>query len=83
MHPKIFEFSKYAKSKGIKDIHLTTNGTLFMKPKKFEKFLNLELINLYFQDSAHDESIEEIYKTKKPNIREYFKKLVKSKKRKN
>ena len=65
MHPKIFEFSKYAKSKGIKDIHLTTNGTLFMKPKKFEKFFESGIDKLIFSiDSAHDESIEEIYKNK-------------------
>ena len=32
-------------------------------------------------DSAHDE-IEEIYKTKKPNIREYFKKIGQIKKEK-
>ena len=83
MHPKIFEFSKYAKSKGIKDIHLTTNGTLFMKPKKFEKFFESGIDKLIFSiDSAHDESIEEIYKTKKPNIREYFKKIGQIKKEK-
>lgn len=84
MHPKIFEFSKYAKSKGIKDIHLTTNGTLFMKTKKMAQLFDSGIDKLIFSiDKAHDESIDEIYKTKKPDIRKYFNEIGKIKKEKN
>ncbi len=84
MHPKIFEFSKYAKSKGIKDIHLTTNGTLFMKPGKIEQLFDSGIDKLIFSiDKAHDESIDEIYKAKKPDIRKYFNEIGKIKKERN
>ncbi len=81
MHPKIFEYSKYAKDKGIMDIHLTTNGTLFLKKGKIDKLFNSGIDKLIFSiDDAHDESIDEIYKTKKPDIRSYFRKIGEIKK---
>ena len=73
MHPQIFEFSKYAKDQGVLDIHLTTNGTLFLKKGKIEELFNSGIDKLIFSiDDAHDESIKEIYKKKKPDVRKYF-----------
>ena len=84
MHPKIFEFSRYAKDQGIMDIHLTTNGTLFHKKNKINDLFDSGIDKLIFSiDVAHDKSIEEIYKTKKPNIREYFKQIGEIKKKRN
>ncbi len=80
MHPKIFEYSRYAKDKGVMDIHLTTNGTLFLKKNKISEFFESGIDKLIFSiDDAHDKSIDEIYKTKKPNIREYFSQIGKIK----
>ena len=81
MHPKIFEYSKYAKDNGIMDIHLTTNGTLFFKKRKIDELFNSGIDKLIFSiDDAHDESIQEIYKKKKPDIRRYFKEIGEVKK---
>ena len=83
MHPKIFEYSKYAKDKGIMDIHLTTNGTLFLKKGRIDKLFDSGIDKLIFSiDDAHDESIDEIYKTKKPDVREYFRKIGEIKRKK-
>lgn len=78
MHPKIFEFSKYAKDKGIMDIHLITNGTLFMKEDKIEDLFNSGIDKLIFSiDDGHNESINQIYenKKKKPDVVAYFNKI--------
>tara|TARA_B100001123_G_C15260061_1_gene1006263 strand:- start:300 stop:1262 length:963 start_codon:yes stop_codon:yes gene_type:complete len=84
MHPKIFEYSRYAKDKGVMDIHLTTNGTLFLKKGKINELFESGIDKLIFSiDDAHDESVEEIYKNKKPNVREYFNEIGKIKKERN
>lgn len=81
MHPKIFEFSRYAKDQGVMDIHLTTNGTLFSKENKIKQLFDSGIDKLIFSiDDAHDKSIEEIYKDKKPDIRKYFSEIGKIKK---
>ena len=84
MHPKIFKFSKYAKDKGVLDIHLTTNGTLFSKKGKIDEIINSGIDKLIFSiDDAHQESIDEIYKgKKKPDIVEYFNKISELKQKK-
>ena len=83
MHPKIFEFSRYAKDQGVMDIHLTTNGTLFSKENKIKQLFDSGIDKLIFSiDDAHDKSIEEIYKDKKPDIRKYFSEIGKIKERK-
>lgn len=82
MHPKIFEFSKYAKSKGVKDIQLTTNGTIFMKKNKINQLFESGIDKLIFSiDKEHDESIKEIYKKKKPIVRNYFNEIAETKKK--
>ncbi len=84
MHPQIFEFSKYAKDQGVLDIHLTTNGTLFLKKGKIEELFNSGIDKLIFSlDDAHDESIKEIYKKKKPDVRKYFNEIGEIKLKKN
>ena len=84
MHPKIFQYSRYAKDKGVMDIHLTTNGTLFLKKGKINELFESGIDKLIFSlDDAHDESIEEIYKKKKPDIRAYFNEIGKIKKERN
>ena len=84
MHPKIFEYSRYAKNRGVMDIHLTTNGTLFLKKGKINELFHSGIDKLIFSiDDAHDESIDEIYKNKKPDIRKYFYEIAKIKKEKN
>ena len=78
MHPKIFEFSKYAKDQGVIDIHLTTNGTLFLKQDKIQDLFKSGIDKLIFSyDEGHEESIKEIYKNKKkiPNIINIFNKI--------
>ena len=86
MHPKIFKLSQYAKKKGVLDIHLTTNGTLFLKKGKIEELFNSGIDKLIFSiDDAHIESINEIYKNKnkKPDIVKYFNEISELKRKKN
>ena len=54
MHPKIFEYSKYAKDNGIMDIHLTTNGTLFFKKRKIDELFNSGIDKLIFSKKFID-----------------------------
>ena len=46
---------------------------LFLKKGKIEELFNSGIDKLIFSiDDAHDESIKEIYKKKKPDVRKYF-----------
>ena len=67
------------------DIHLTTNGTLFLKKGKIEELFNSGIDKLIFSiDDAHIESINEIYKNKnkKPDIVKYFNEISELKEKK-
>ena len=77
LHPKIIEFIKYAKSKGIIDVLLNTNATLLTKEMS-EKLINAGLDKLFFSfDSPYKEKYEKIRKGAKyekvvKNIRDFF-----------
>lgn len=62
LHPRIAQLAKYAKDAGVRDVQLTTNGTLFTKDGKLLDLLRSGLDKLIFSiDPAHDESAREIY----------------------
>lgn len=60
LHPKIIDYIKYAKSKGIIDILLNTNATL-LTPKISEELIKSGLDKLFFSfDSPYKEKYEAI-----------------------
>ncbi len=69
LHPRIAKLARHAKEAGVKDIQLTTNGTLFVKRDRFEDLIASGLDVLVFSiDKAHDESAREIYGDDAPDV---------------
>ncbi len=62
LHPKIFEFIRYAKQKGIKYVYITTNGQA-LDDKKINKILESGLDSIKFSiDAANKEKYESLKK---------------------
>lgn len=69
LHPRIAKLTRHAKEAGVKDVQLTTNGTLFVKRDRFEDLIASGLDVLVFSiDKAHDESAREIYGAEAPDV---------------
>lgn len=71
LHPRIADLASYAKTAGIMDLQLTTNGFLLANGEKMERLLTSGLTKLIFSiDDGHDASAKEIYGDRMPNVRE-------------
>jgi len=62
LHPKIFEFIKYAKDKGIKYVYITTNGQAFNNDN-IEKIFTSGLDSIKFSVDAGDKKSYESFKS--------------------
>lgn len=77
LHPRIGELARFAKDKGVLDLQLTTNATLFDKQGKIESILNSGIDKLIFSiDDEHDKSALKVYGEKTPNVRALFREIV-------
>lgn len=62
LHSKIIDFIKYAKEKGVLDVHITTNGLLLGKKVKYEALLNSGLDLLVFSLDEHHRKSSKSFK---------------------
>lgn len=77
MHPRLAQLAHYARNAGVLDVQLTTNGTLLDKPGKLDELLESGLSKLIFSiDPAHDESAQEIYGDRVPDVRRIVQEAV-------
>ncbi len=81
LHPKLPRLAQYAKKAGIRDVQLTTNGTVLTKKDKLAELLSCGLDKLIFSvDSQHDESAHEIYKKNVPDVKKIVHEAIEIKK---
>ncbi len=83
LHPRLADLAAYAKSAGVRDVQLTTNGIILDKPKKLESLMEAGLDKLIFSiDEQHDESAREIYGDRAPHLPDVVKRTFEMRERK-
>jgi len=76
LHPKFFEFAKYAKVAGVMDLQVTTNGTNFDERSiddLISSGLDLLIVSI---DDQHDDSLLEVYGDNAPNITQSVQQII-------
>ena len=70
LHPKLPLLAEYAKNAGVKDVQLTTNGTVLTKKDKLKQLVTCGIDKLIFSvDSEHNKSAQEIYGKNVPDVK--------------